>query len=64
LQKRLVTQDTAPYVDFAIFVPFGQRASKASKFRTYTLTATGYVTKDLPGPANFTQWRTAVFKSL
>ena len=58
LQKRLVTQDTAPYVDFAIFVPFGQRALKASKFHTYTLTATGYVTKDLPGPANFTQWRT------
>ena len=58
LQRRLTTQDTAPYVDFAIYVPYGHRALKASKFRTYVLTSTGYTTKELPGPATFSQWRT------
>ena len=57
LHRRLTVQDTAPFVDFAVFVPFGQKALKASRFRTYVLTATGYVTKDLPGPSNFGQWR-------
>jgi hypothetical protein len=58
LQRRLTTQDTAPYADFAIYVPYGHRALKASKFRTYVLTSTGYTTKELPGPATFSQWRT------
>ena len=58
LHRRISIQDTAPYVDFAIYVPFGHRALKASRFRTYVLTSTGYTTKELPGPATFTQWRT------
>ena len=57
LQKRITTQETAPYVDFAIYVPFGHRALKASKFRTYVLTSTGYATKELPSPATYNQWR-------
>ena len=57
LQRRLEVQNVAPFVDFAIFVPFGQRHLKASRLRTYVLTAEGYVTKDLPGPANYIQWR-------
>lgn len=55
--RRVQIQDTAPYVDFAIFVPYGSKALRASKFRNYTLTANGYVTKDLPGPSGFIQWR-------
>ena len=58
LHRRISIQDTAPYVDFAIYVAFGHRALKASQFRTYVLTSTGYTTKELPGPATFTQWRT------
>ena len=58
LQRRIEIQDAAPYADFAIFVPYGQRALKASKFRSFVLTASGYITKELPGPSNFTQWRT------
>ena len=58
LQKRVAVQDTAPFVDFAVFVPYGQRALKAARFRTYVLTGSGYVTKELPGPGNFVQWRT------
>ena len=56
LHRRLTTQDTAPFVDMAIFVPFGQRALKASKFRTYVLTLTGYVTKENSRTCH--QWRT------
>ena len=57
LQRRLDIQNVAPFADFAIFVPFGQRHLKASRFRSYVLTAEGYVTKELPGPANYIQWR-------
>ena len=49
LQKRLETQNIAPFVDLAVFVPYGQRALKASK---------GYVTKELPGLSCFSQWHT------
>eukprot|EP00435_Cladocopium_sp_Y103_P065381 s228_g27.t1 len=58
LQRRVTQQDSAPYADFAIFVPFGQRALKASRFRTFVLTDSGYISKEIPGPATFTQWRT------
>ena len=63
VQRRLQVQDTAPYVDFAIFVPYGSKALRASKFRNYTLTSSGYTTKDLPGPSGFIQWR-ACFRIL
>ena len=57
LQRRIEVQSVAPFADFAIFVPFGQRHLKASRFRSYVLTSEGYVTKELPGPANYIQWR-------
>ena len=57
LYRRTAIQDMGPYADFGVFVPFGSKALKASKFRTYVLTADGYVTKELQGPANFTQWK-------
>lgn len=59
LQKRTETQDAASFVDFAIYVPFGQRALKALKFRSFVLTVNGYITKELPGSATFTQLRTS-----
>ena len=58
LAKRVRAQGVAPYVDFAIFTPYGHRTQRSAKFRTYILTAGGYTTKELPGPSNFTQWRT------
>ena len=57
LHKRMNVQDIAPFADFAIFVPYGQRALRASKFRTFVASPSGYVTKELPGPASFVQWR-------
>eukprot|EP00435_Cladocopium_sp_Y103_P021718 s553_g5.t1 len=58
LQRRLQVQDVAPYADFAIYVPFGQRALRASKWRTFVATPDGYTARELPGPSNFTLWRT------
>eukprot|EP00435_Cladocopium_sp_Y103_P030830 s1995_g7.t1 len=59
LSRRLNVQNIAPYTDFAIFVPFGQKVARASKYRTYVLTAGGYTVKELPGPSSFLQWRAA-----
>lgn len=61
MYKRTAIQDMGPYADFGVFVPFGSKALKASRFRTYVLTADGYVTKELQGPANYVQWK-ACFK--
>eukprot|EP00435_Cladocopium_sp_Y103_P021888 s3866_g5.t1 len=58
LQRCLQVQDVAPYADFAIYVPFGQRALRASKWRTFVATPDGYTARELPGPSNFTLWRT------
>ena len=37
LHKRVVLLKQAPYVDFGVWVPFGRRALKLQKFRTYRL---------------------------
>ena len=57
LNRRVKVQAIAPYTDFAVWVPYGQRALRASRFRTYILTDKGYTTKELPGPSCFIQWR-------
>ena len=57
LLKRTVVMDLNPYADFGIFVPYGAKALRASKFRTYTLTPEGYAVKELQGPATYIQWR-------
>ena len=55
--RKKVQLGKPPYCDFGVFVPFGRKALRASKYRTWIPTAEGYVSKELPGPANFTQWR-------
>eukprot|EP00913_Durusdinium_trenchii_P011626 g10919.t1 len=55
--KKKLALGKPPYCDFGVFVPFGRKALRASKYRTWIPTAEGYVSKELPGPANFTQWR-------
>ena len=52
LRKKL-SLGKPPYCDFGVFVPFGRKALRASKYRTWIPT----LSKELPGPANFTQWR-------
>ena len=55
--KKKLSLGKPPYADFGVFVPFGRKALRASKYRTWVPTADGYVSKELPGPSNFTQWR-------
>ena len=55
--KKKLSLGKPPYCDFGVFVPFGRKALRASKYKTWIPTADGYVAKELPGPANFTQWR-------
>jgi hypothetical protein len=46
-----------PYVDFAIWSPFGRKSIRAMKFRAYFPLPDGTCqVKELPGPANYCQW--------
>eukprot|EP00435_Cladocopium_sp_Y103_P001861 s2500_g1.t1 len=56
LQKRLSMGQT-PYADFGVFQPFGRRSHRTQIFRCYYSTPAGYYTKELPGPANYEQWK-------
>ena len=53
----------SPLNGFWVFVPYGQRALRTSKYRTFVLLPDGYTAKELPGPSNFVQWR-ACFRVL
>eukprot|EP00435_Cladocopium_sp_Y103_P009539 s1894_g2.t1 len=59
LDRRLSVQNIPPFVDFGVWVPFGAKHLRASRFRAYVLTSNGYQTKELPGPSSFTQWRSS-----
>ena len=66
LQKRTITNDAAPYVDFSVWLPFERRTGKAQKYRTvFPLGDGSYLTKELPGPATYQAWLSfwRVFKS-
>ena len=46
-----------PYVDFAIFLPYGRRSEKSHKFRTYIPLGNGEIqVKEQPGPPNYQAW--------
>ena len=46
-----------PYVDFAVFLPFGRRSEKSHKFRTYVPLGNGEIqVKEQPGPPNYQAW--------
>ena len=60
LNKRVLTLDLPPYVDLGVWQPYGRRALHASKFRAWFPDgAGGYMAKELPGPASWTQWLAA-----
>ena len=66
LNKRINIQGMAPYVDFSVWLPFGRKALRSQKFRTYFPLGDGsYLMKDLPGPQSFQQWLVSwrVFKT-
>ena len=56
LAKRIDTGGP-PYVDFAVFLPFGRRSEKSHKFRTYVPLGNGEIqVKEQPGPPNYQAW--------
>ena len=57
LARGVFQQDGAPYTHCGVFVPFGQRALRASRCRTYIQTPEGFTAKEVLGPASFVQWR-------
>ena len=64
LHRKIFDLQGAPYTDFGIFVPYGRKQLRASKFRAHVMTPQGYVMKEIPGPANYAMWRASfrVFK--
>lgn len=65
LYKRTIELKQAPYCDFSVWTPFGRRALRSQKFRTYVPLGDGsYLVKKLPGPQNLQQWMASwrVFK--
>jgi len=49
----------APYVDFAIFGPFGRRQSKLLRYTAQVFVNGQLQTRQLKGPEGFEQWRAA-----
>lgn len=65
LYKRTVVLKQAPYCDFSVWTPFGRRALRSQKFRTFVPLGDGsFLSKELPGPQNLQQWMASwrVFK--
>ena len=57
LNRRVTVPQQPPYVDMAVWLPFGRRALRASKFRAWIPADDGsYIARELPGPASYAQW--------
>lgn len=56
LQRR-VSMGGIPYADFSVWLPYGKKALRASKYRAYIPTSEGYITKEIPGPSHYGQWQ-------
>ena len=57
LYKRTIVLKQAPYCDFSVWTPYGRRALRSQKFRTFAPLGNGeFLMKELPGPQNFLQW--------
>ena len=65
LNKR-VQSGQPPYVDFAVWLPYGRRSERSHKFRVYVPLGNGEIqVREQPGPANFQAWTASwrVFKA-
>eukprot|EP00971_Amphidinium_carterae_P264027 5237836-Amphidinium_carterae.1 len=57
LHHRVVQLKQPPYVDFGIFGPFARKSLRAQRFRAYIPLPDGeFQVREMPGPANFSQW--------
>ena len=57
--RELLRADSAPYVDFAVFGPYGKRQAKMLRFEAQVFVAGQLVTRQVKGPSNFDAWRSA-----
>ena len=57
LSRRVFSLKGAPYADFSVWVPYGKKALRTARFRSYVATLEGFVTKELAGPTNFEMWQ-------
>ena len=54
---RRINGGGAPYADFAVWLPYGKKAHRTQKYRAYIPVMGGYITKEIPGPGSYDQWR-------
>ena len=62
LSHRVLALELTPYVDMAVWTPFGRKSMRANKFRTWIPGMNGtWISKEVPGPENHEQllvsWR-------
>jgi len=63
--KQRIDDGEAPYVDFAIFGPYGRRNAKLLRFTAQVFVNGELASKQLRGPSNFAGWKSswAVFRA-
>ena len=55
--KQLIGEDVPPYVDFAIFGPYGRRILRKITFVAWAMASGGeWVKREIPGPPDFGTW--------
>ena len=57
LAKRTLMMDSAPYAEFAVWLPFERKTSKNIKCRVFTPLGDGtFLQRELPGPSSYQGW--------
>ena len=54
---RRIQSGSTPYADFSVFLPFGKKALRSYRYRSYIAQPDGsFLMKEIPGPASYGQW--------
>lgn len=57
LWRRTRSLRLPPYVDFAIWTPYGRRVNKNAKYQSFIMQEDGsFLSKMVPGPSSYSQW--------
>ena len=67
LTDKIVKRGEAPYADFSIFTPYGSRAQRQMRTRSYVFQPDGsFKATEIPGPSSFQAWTACwrVFKGV
>ena len=57
LESKSLFAQGSTYADFSVWVPYGKKALRTARFRSYVATLEGFVPKELAGPTNFEMWQ-------